>query len=172
MRGEGWFCFAVLLFFFSFCFFLFFYFFKNSYPLKKNVQEAEFLSQLYSLVFPGSWNSYENLCWPRKHRNAEQLNSCIITMKHVQWMHYQKPSFITWNKLWWSISWIKRTHLIYVLLLNHFTSYLSFVLCLLFFSQLPHFHACCLDREWNQEQEMQENNGLFYVMSLQISLLC
>lgn len=137
------------------------------------MQEAEFSLQFYSAVLPGSWDNYcEKLCWPRKRRNAEQLNTCIKTMKHEQWMHYLKPSFITWNKLWWSISWIKRTHLIYVLLLNHFISYLSFVLCLVFFSQLPHFHAYPLDRKWNEVRETQENKGLCYTMSLQISLLC
>lgn len=137
------------------------------------MQEAEFSLQFYSAVLPGSWDNYcEKLCWPTKRRNAEQLNTCIKTMKHEQWMHYLKPSFITWNKLWWSISWIKRTHLIYVLLLNHFISYLSFVLCLVFFSQLPRFHAYPLDRKWNEVREMQENKGLCYTTSLQIFLLC
>ena len=137
------------------------------------MQEAEFSSQFYSAVSPGSWDNYcEKLHWPRKRRNAEQLNTCIKTMKHEQWMHYPKPSFITWNKLWWLIFWIKRTSLIYVFLLNHFISYLSFVLCLVFFSQLPHFHAYSLDREWNEVRETQENNGLCYTMSLHIPLLC
>lgn len=136
------------------------------------MQETEFSLQFYSTLLPGSSGNYcEKLCWPRKRRNTEQLNTCIKTMKHEQWMHYPKPSFITWNKLWWSICWIKRTHLIHVLLLNHFISYLSFVLHLIFFSQLPHFHAYPLDGEWNEVREMQENNRLCYTMSLQISLL-